>query len=130
MLKRLLRDRKGISLTEVVIAMAVVLTVTGSAITLVISSIKADAGFRAKYQALTACENAADCLRFSKGNLEKLDYALNSVGFTVTDNIYSNGKNENTVKVIYQEDGDLNNNLFDYATVEYDGETVYTYNTN
>ena len=70
MLKRLLRDRKGISLTEVVIAMAVVLTVTGSAITLVISSIKADAGFRAKYQALTACEKAADCLRFSKGNLK------------------------------------------------------------
>lgn len=130
MLKRLLRDRKGISLTEVVIAMAVVLTVTGSAITLVISSIKADAGFRAKYQALTACENAADCLRFSKGNETLLKDALVKSGFKVENDECFFKILEHKVTV-----DDDEGKYFVKYTVERDGqivseETVYTYNTN
>ena len=68
MIKRLLRDRKGISLTEVVVAMAMVLMVTGAAISIVAASARADVSYRYKYEALTACENAADCLRYANGD--------------------------------------------------------------
>ena len=129
MLKRLLRDRKGISLTEVVIAMAVVLTITGSAITLVISSIEADAGFRAKYKALTACENAADCLRFSKGDKTLLENALVESGFKVENDGYFFKYHNHKVTVAKN-----NNEYIVVYTVEDDEKpsekTVYTYNPN
>ena len=83
MLKRLLRDRKGVSLAEVVVAMTLVVIITGAAISVVIASIKADAAYQNKYRALTACENAAECLRFSKGVQDKLEEALDAADFKV-----------------------------------------------
>lgn len=68
LIRKLLRDRKGISLTEVVIAMAAVLMVTGAAISVLISSNQADIAFRDKYRGLTGCENAVECLRFATDN--------------------------------------------------------------
>ena len=81
MLKRLFRDRKGISLTEVIVAMTLVVIVTGAAITVVISSAQADVAYRFKYRALTACENAVDCLRYSQGDEKELQNALSVLGF-------------------------------------------------
>ncbi len=127
MLKRLLRDRKGISLTEVVVAMTVVLLVTGAAISVVISSINADVGFRDKYKALTACENAVECLRYSKGDKGLLEVALGKAGFNVENSEYFLEFRDHKVTVTQ-----------DYVvkyTVERDGQivsdkTLYTYNPN
>ena len=83
MLKRLLRDRKGVSITEIVVAMAVVLMITGAAISVVLASAKADATYNNKYRALTACENAAECIRYSQGNESLLKNALKEAGFTI-----------------------------------------------
>lgn len=120
MIKRLLRDRKGISLTEVVVAMTIVFLITGAAISVVISSIKADAAFGNKYRALTACENAAECLRFSKGApteelMEKIDFKQNG-----DDYIFKSVDQEVTVTI----------NDENYYVVKYNGKTIYTYYVN
>ena len=55
LLKRLVRDRKGISMTEVVVAMALVVIVTGAAISVLIASIQFDVKYKAQTHALNAC---------------------------------------------------------------------------
>ena len=123
MIKRLLRDRKGISLTEVVIAMAMVLMVTGAAISIVAASARADLGYRYKYEALTACENAADCLRYSQGDKDILKVALEKIGFDVsgTEYTFTRTINKKTIqKIIISQNGN------DYV-VEYNDEIIYNY---
>ena len=82
-IRKLLRCRRGVSLSEVVVAMAVVLMVAGAAISVLIYSSKADAVFRDRYRALTACENAVECIRFADGteDVDTLKTALEKVGF-------------------------------------------------
>ena len=79
-MKKLLRSRKGVSITEVVIAMAAVLIITGAAITLVASSVKSDMTYNNKSLSLSACENAAECVRFAK-DVNTLSQALRKVDF-------------------------------------------------
>ena len=81
LIRKLLRNRKGVSLSEVVVAMAVVLMVAGAAISVLIYSSKADAVFRDKYRALTACESAVECIRFANGDADLLNEALANAGF-------------------------------------------------
>lgn len=121
LIRKLLRDRKGISLTEVVIAMAAVLMVTGAAISVLISSNQADIAFREKYRALTACENAVECLRFTTDETE-LATVLGKAGFadeiedTEVKYIY---KDNDQVVVIYESD---------HYVVKYGDEIIYTTN--
>ena len=78
LLKKLLRDRKGISMTEVVVAMAVVTIVTGAAISVLVASIKFDVKYEEKTAALSYCESAVECVRFAE-NEEMLKKTLNLV---------------------------------------------------
>ena len=81
LLKKLLRDRRGISMTEVVVAMALVVIVTGAAISVLIASIQFDAKYKAQTHAQNACESAVECIRFADGK-EKLHELLSQkVGF-------------------------------------------------
>ena len=82
-IKKLLSDRKGISITEVVVAMAMVLLITGAALTLLVASMKSDAKYLAKSTALNACENAVECVRFADDTYT-LTTALSRVGFQKT----------------------------------------------
>ena len=119
MIKRLLRDRKGVSLTEVVVSMTIVLMITGAAISVMLASSKADAAFRKKYQALTACENAAECLRFSQGDEDDLKGALEKVGFDTTGTEYTYPAGDNNIVKVYYE-----NNRY---VVMYNAEIIYEY---
>lgn len=83
----LLRDRRGISMTEVVVAMAVVVIVTGAAISLLIASIRFDAKYRAQTEALNACESAVSCVRFAD-DAEDLGKYLKKLGFKDSDDGY------------------------------------------
>lgn len=116
---RLLYDRRGISIAEVVVAMAMVLIITGAAISVQIASTKADVAFRHKYNALNACENAEACLRYADGDAGVLDDALEGAGFTETregvEYTYTSG--DYVVTVVKHEEGN-------YA-VTYNGETIY-----
>ena len=122
LIRKLLRNRKGVSLTEVVVAMAVVLMVAGAAISVLIYSSKADAVFRDKYRALTACESAVECIRFADGpeDVDMLKTALEKVGF-------ENPSDEDTYYLV---DNDQAVVICDFESahyvVKYGDEIIYT----
>jgi len=117
-LKALLKSRRGISMTEVVIAMTMVLLVTGAAITVVTASVHADVKYRHKSAALTACENAAECVRFAK-NGGDLEDALKNAGFEKEEDGDSFVIRFGEYEVAATKDGSEN-----YA-VKLNGETIY-----
>ena len=103
--------------------MAVVLMVTGAALSVLIYSAKADAVFRDHYRALTACENAAECLRFTNGDSESLKQALENAGFVNPpddgeENYILEG-NDLVVVICVSES--------EHYVVTYGDETIYTY---
>ena len=119
--KHLLRNRRGFSLVEAVVAMAIVVIVTGAALTLIISSTRADVALRDQYRALTACENAEDCIRFAKGDADLLDDALTEAGFVkIPEGSYTLTFGEHTVSVTLKN--------ANYAVI-HNGETIYEYPT-
>ena len=121
-LLEMIKSRKGVSVTEVVAAMAVLVMVSAAAITVLTASVKADAAFENKYTALNGCENAAECLRFANGDEDLLEDALKKAGFVQTENtVFTLEKGNETVTV-------LKNNDESYSVV-YNGEIIYTYGT-
>lgn len=119
-LLKLLGNRKGISMTEVIVAMAVLVMVSGAAITVLIASVKADTAYQNKYAVLSGCENAAECLRFADGNEILLKEALEKAGFAQTDETeFTLEKGNETVTVLKNDDES-------YAVV-YNGEVIYTH---
>lgn len=118
-LLKLLGNRKGISMTEVIVAMAVLVMVSGAAITVLIASVKADTAYQNKYAVLSGCENAAECLRFADGNENLLKEALEKAGFAQTDETeFTLEKGNETVTVLKIDES--------YAVV-YNGEVIYTH---
>ena len=118
-LLKLLGNRKGISMTEVIVAMAVLFMVSGAAITVLIASVKADTAYQNKYAVLSGCENAAKCLRFADGNEILLKEALEKAGFAQTDETeFTLEKGNETVTVLKIDES--------YAVV-YNGEVIYTH---
>lgn len=79
-LLRKLRNRKGITMTEVIIAMAVVTIITGAAISVVVASVQFDAKYQSETYALNACESAVNCVRFAD-TPEELADLLNKLPF-------------------------------------------------
>lgn len=82
-MKKLLKklcDRKGITMTEVVVAMTVVIIITGAAISVVTASVQFDAKYQKETYALNACESAVNCVRFAD-TPEELADLLNKLAF-------------------------------------------------
>ena len=130
-LKIILRNRKGFVVAEMIVAMAMILLITGAAITLMMASIKGDAASMEKYNALTACENAVECVRFTtdRATLQK---CLDMVGFDAQNtasepNVYTfvleSGNDTVIVEVTYDVDGN-----FEKSIVNYNNETIYVRN--
>ena len=85
-MKKILRDRKGVMLIEVVMALFV-LGICGSAVlTIMMNFVTNDNEFHKKYSSLVACENAAECLRFAGGDAVTLHTALTNAEFEFDDN--------------------------------------------
>ncbi len=115
-----LRDRKGITMTEVIVAMAVVILVTGSAISLLMSSVQFDTKYNAQTNALNACESAVHCVRFTK-DPAKLDTYLKLLGFEEqpspgTERIYALPGSDTAVVVRITADG---------CSVTFDNDVIY-----
>lgn len=106
LLKQLLRDRKGISMTEVIVAMATVVIVTGAAISVVVASVKSDLKYKEKTAVLGYCQSAVECVRFADSE-EMLSKTLDllKAGFgtatTVGDNkVFSLKEGDSTLEVV------------------------------
>ena len=123
MLRKLLRDRKGITMTEVVVAMATVILVTGAAISLLISSIRFDAKYDSQTRALNACESAISCVRFADNQTELATY-LGALGFDIEQEPDPNGQ-----WVCPFADGQVTVEVSDSSwVVTFDNEKVYEKN--
>lgn len=109
LLKKLLRDRRGISMTEVIVAMALVTIVTGAAISVVMASIKFDAKYNNETTALSYCESVVDCVRFADDEIE-LKTALSSLGLTVEEDFSGGFKliDESFTIYVYEHSEDEN----------------------
>lgn len=105
-------------MTEVVIAMAVIVMVSGAAISVLIASIKADASFENKYFSLAAVENAAECLQFADDNVEELEKSLKRAGFEKLESIYVLEKGDEKVTVSIENEN---------YVVKLDDEIIYTF---
>jgi len=64
------RSRRGISLVEVVVALAVITIISAAALSLVISSARVDANSLRSTQVMMAAENVLECYRFAESELE------------------------------------------------------------
>ncbi len=106
LLKKLLRDRKGISMTEVIVAMATVVIVTGAAISVVVASVKSDLKYKEKAAALGYCQSAVECVRFAE-DTEMLGKTLDLIkaGFGTAaavdgNSVFSLTEGDSTVQVV------------------------------
>ena len=98
-LLRKLRDRKGITMTEVIVAMTVVILITGAAISLLVASVQFDETYQSQTHAMNACESAAQCVRFADTQAELEGY-LARLGFEkVGESQYALPNSETAVKV-------------------------------
>lgn len=79
-----LRSRKGITMTEVIVAMAMVLVVSGAAISLLVASVQFDAKYNSQTQAITGCESAVEAIRFADNADEYVGY-LKRLGFEINE---------------------------------------------
>ena len=113
-LLKTLRSRKGISIIEVVVAMAMVLIVSASALSLMVTSAEFDRKYDAQTQAMNVCESAVECIRFAK-SAEDLDGYLARLGFEKAGEEYIL-PGDDTVKI--QVDGSI-------WTVIFDNDKVY-----
>lgn len=116
MLRKLLRDRKGITMTEVIVAMATVVIVTGAAISLLVASVRFDAKYDSQTRALNACESAAHCIRFTDDPGEYLA----RLGFTEDGDKFILSDSGTAVEVEMKTEGGWR--------VTFDGETIYETN--
>lgn len=121
-IKAMLRKRRGISMAEVVIAMAAISIITAAAIALVMASISSDIKYNDRADALAACENASECVRYAS-NTAELSAALTEVNFVAegTDT-YTYTAGEYTVTVTVTEAGPTTPA---YYVIKMDGEEIY-----
>lgn len=122
-LKDLLRSRRGITITEVVVSMAMVLIISGAAISVLIASLRFDQKEAARIHAMESCESAVECVRFAANGGTDLAEQLQKLGFEMqpsvgTETIYTLPGGEVTVTVT-QEGSAVT------FTVTYDDEVVY-----
>lgn len=121
-IKAMLRKRRGISMAEVVIAMAAISIITAAAIALVMASISSDIKYNDRADALAACENASECVRYASDTAE-LSEALTKVHFVAegTDT-YTYTAGEYTVTVTVETTAEPNTTTY---VIKMDGEEIY-----
>lgn len=74
-----LRSRKGLSLVEVMVALAVIAIISAAALSLVVSSSRLDAKSVKTAKVMMAAENALECFRYAN-NTKELSDLLNETG--------------------------------------------------
>lgn len=115
------RSRRGISLVEVVVALAVITIISAAALSLVISSARVDANSLRSTQVTIAAENSLECYRFAESEeefatlLEKTgDYKKVDGAYVLTEKAY--------VITVHYTDTKLT-----FSATDGDGEEIYSY---
>lgn len=74
---KLLSSRRGFSVAEVVVTLAIVMIVTAAMYPLIDSGTRLQAKSFRTFESACIAENAIECFRFAKGNGEKFEEAFN-----------------------------------------------------
>lgn len=120
-----LRSRKGISVAEVAVALAVISIISGAAVSMAMHSVKVEANFVAVAQTQNNAESVLECFRFADSE-EVFAEALQKLGdftFNPEENAYVlQGKSVNvTVKASFSP------KKLEYTAAKNSGEEIHTY---
>jgi prepilin-type N-terminal cleavage/methylation domain-containing protein len=115
------RSRRGISLVEVVVALAVITIISAAALSLVISSARVDANSLRSTQVTIAAENSLECYRFAESE-EKFAELLEKTGdYKKVDGAYVLTEKAYVITVNYT------NTKLTFSATDGDGEEIYSY---
>ena len=115
------RSRRGISLVEVVVALAVITIISAAALSLVISSARVDANSLRSTQITIAAENSLECYRFAESE-EKFAELLEKTGdYKKVDDAYVMTEKAYVITVNYT------NTRLTFSATDGDGEEIYSY---
>lgn len=118
------RSRRGISLVEVIVALAVIAIISTAALSLVISSSKVDANSLRSTQVMMAAENSLECYRFAE-NEEKFAELLGNTGdYKKVDNAYVLTEKAYVVTINYTD------KKLTFSATDGDGKVIYDYEFN
>lgn len=97
------RFKKGISMAELALSLAVITIVSAAAVTVVVSSSETEASVTENREILTYAENAVECFRFADSEQELLSaLQYTEEAYTLSDHIYF--LDNDTYKVSVQTD--------------------------
>ena len=76
--------RRGFCVAEVIVALAVIVTVSAAALTLIFAQIRTDTEAASVFAATNMAENAVECFRFARDTKEDLGELLERCGYSVS----------------------------------------------
>ncbi len=92
--------KRGFSLMEAIIALAIIVMIGGATLTLVLSSVKVENATAVKMNAVNDAQNAVECFRYARDNGTDLETLLQKAGVIDENAAQENGQYE-TEKVGY-----------------------------
>lgn len=118
------RSRRGISLVEVIVALAVIAIISTAALSLVISSSKVDANSLRSTQVMMAAKNALECYRFSDREDEFGELLRKTGDYIEADDSYVLTESSYVITVKYEDDS------LRFTATDGDGKMIYDYEFN
>ena len=115
------RSRRGISLVEVVVALAVITIISAAALSLVISSARVDANSLRSTQVMMAAENVLECYRFAESKEEFAALLEKTGDYKGSDGVFVLTEKSYTITVSYSAEKLI------FSAADGDGEEIYSY---
>ena len=115
------RSRRGISLVEVIVALAVITIISTAALSLVISSARVDANSLRSTRVMIAAENALECYRFSDSEDEFVELLRKTGDYIEADGSYVLTESSYAITVKYEDDS------LRFTAIDSDGKEIYNY---
>ena len=115
------RSRRGISLVEVIVALAVITIISTAALSLVISSARVDANSLRSTQVMMAAENALECYRFAESKEEFAALLEKTGDYKGSDGVFVLTEKSYVITVHYT------NTKLTFSATDGDGEEIYSY---
>ena len=114
-------SRRGISLVEVIVALAVIAIISTAALSLVISSARVDANSLRSTQVMMAAENSLECYRFAESEKEFVALLEKTGDYKKVDGAYVLTEKAYVITVNYT------NTKLTFSATDGDGEEIYSY---
>lgn len=118
------KKKRGFSLMEAIIALAIIVMIGGATLTLVLSSVKVENATAAKMNAVNEAQNAVECFRYASDNAANLEELLKKAGVMEENAAFKNG-NYTVEKVGYTLTLEIEDDKKITATATNGGELVY-----